>query len=149
MSGATHSQETLGCIQAHSIGSLSWWYHSSSFFISLKKGSPKCSLNPSQPCSAQGTVPFLTERFPGLHLVEHTPFQQDSPLVHSCLSVPPPHTDQGRTLASDPLFLPDTRPSAAANCQHLQPAPIRARTAISPRGRPCLLPLNQAMEPRL
>lgn len=103
---------------------------------------PKPHCRPAQP---KGTL------LPHTGLFQHTPHEAcSSPagftLLNRFFSLPPGCTDQGRTLASDSLFIPDTGPPAAANCQHLQPPPIRARKAIPPRGRPRVLPLNQATE---
>lgn len=100
--------------------------------LDLDKGFPKTS---HQTCS-------------GLFIHRHE--THPSPAVKQLfLSFPPPCADQGRTLASDSLFISDAGPSAAANCQHLQPSPIRARKAIPPRGRPRVLPLNNAAKPGL
>lgn len=111
------------------------------------KGSPKCFLNLTpHPLSPKGSplshaglfklIPPETHSFPAGFI----------PQLNSFFSVPPPWPDQGWTLASDSLFISDTGPSAVANCQHLQPSPIRARKTISPRGRTRVLPLNKAIE---
>lgn len=114
--------------------------------LHLEKGFPQPSLSLAQTHSARRAAPSLTRAFQA-HTPRNVPSQQDSLAlrVNSFFSVPPPRTDQGRTLASDTLFVSDAGPSAAANCQHLQPSPIRARKAIPPRGRPRVLPLNKAV----
>lgn len=113
------------------------------------KGLPKMLSKPTPTLLSPGASPLSPRGISRLTPHGTPSFPAGFPPGSPALSVPPPCTDQGRTLAPDPLFISDTRPSAAAHCQHLQPAPLGARTAISPRGWPCLLPLNPAMEPRL